>query len=302
MSPTSKNDSRKNAGQKVAHLLDVIETVRRLRAPDGCPWDRAQTHQSLRPYVIEEAYEVVDALDQIHSSADLAQDSKRNPFREELGDLLMQVLLHSEMASEANAFDVYEVAEALNDKLIRRHPHVFGEVKADSVESAFQTWEKQKAKEKAAKTDASVLDGVPRGLPSLQRAARVLEKVTKVGFQWSDMQGPLAKVDEELNEFKAEVLALDRAEKEDHGKREELRKKLEHELGDLLFTLCNVAYLMKISPEDALRTTLKRFENRFRYVEKGLKNEGKLPEQATLAEMDRYWDEAKEKEKKGEAL
>lgn len=277
--------------QALAHL---IETVHRLRAPGGCPWDRAQTHQSLRQYLIEEAYEVLDVLDQVDSSETLRRDEKvRGAFREELGDLLMQVVLHAEMASEVGAFDLYQVAASLDDKLVRRHPHVFGEVKADSEESAFQTWEKQKAKEKAAKPDASVLDGVPRGLPSLQRAARVLEKVTKVGFQWSDIQGPLAKVDEELGEMKAEVLALEK-----DPKNETLRERVEHELGDLLFTLSNVAYLLKVNPEDALRKTLKRFEGRFRHVERRLRDQGRTPEQSDLEEMDRYWDEAKALEKK----
>lgn len=279
---------------KLAALAELIQTVHRLRAPNGCPWDRAQTHQSLRQYLIEEAYEVLDVLDRIHSTEDLKQEQVKGAFREELGDLLMQVLLHSEMTREEGAFDIYDVASGLNDKLIRRHPHVFGDVKADSAESAFATWEKQKAKEKSSKPDASILDGVPKGLPSLQRAARVLEKVTKVGFQWKDMTGPLGKIDEELSEFKAEVLAVDRAEDEE---KEARRKKLEHEFGDLVFTLCNVAWLMKINPEDALRSTLVRFESRFKHVERRLRSQGKAPEQSSLEEMDKYWDEAKSLEK-----
>jgi tetrapyrrole methylase family protein/MazG family protein len=271
--------------------------------------------------VIEEAYEVLDVLDQIQTDADLKKDSVRAAFREELGDLLMQVVLHSEMTREAGAFGIDDVVAGLNDKLIRRHPHVFGESKADSVETAFQTWEKQKAKEKSANPDASVLDGVPKGLPGLQKAARVLEKVTKVGFQWEDMQGPLAKVEEELAEMKEEVLALEKlvqSEKAAAAARANpspspaaatpsaltsadataaQRKKLESEMGDLFFTLCNVAFLMKVSPEDALRSTLARFESRFRHVERSLKKTGKLPEQSTLEEMDRYWNEAKQLER-----
>jgi tetrapyrrole methylase family protein/MazG family protein len=275
----------------LSNFDQLVETVHRLRAPGGCPWDRAQTHQSLRPYLIEEAYEVLDVLDQVATPEDL---KKQTPaLREELGDLLMQVVLHSEMTHEAGAFGIDDVVAGLNDKLIRRHPHVFGDAKADSVESAFQTWEKQKAKEKASNPDASVLDGVPKGLPALQKAARVLEKVTKVGFQWEDMQGPLAKVEEELGEMKTEVLALEKNPKD-----EAQRQKLAGELGDLFFTLCNVAFLMKISPEDALRSTLARFESRFRHVERALKKTGKLPEHSTLAEMDRYWNEAKELERK----
>lgn len=242
--------------------------------------------------MIEEAHEVLDVLDEIRSQEDLKKEKVRLAFQEELGDLLMQVLLHSEMTREAEAFDIYDVAAALDDKLIRRHPHVFGETKADSEESAFQHWEKQKAKEKASNPNASVLDGVPKGLPALQRAARVIEKVTKVGFQWSDMHGPLAKVEEELGEFKAEVMALEKVDPKS-PEADALRKKVQNELGDLLFTLANVGYLMKINPEDALREQLHRFESRFKHIERRLKDQGKMPEQSNLEEMDRYWNEAK---------
>ncbi|MCM2323998.1 MAG: nucleoside triphosphate pyrophosphohydrolase [Oligoflexia bacterium] len=269
-------------------LARLVETVHRLRAPGGCPWDRAQTHQSLRQYLIEEAHEVLDVLDRIQSAEDLKNEAIRGAFREELGDVLMQVVLHSELTREAGAFDFYDVAETLNEKLIRRHPHVFGDVKADDADSAFASWERQKAKEKAAKPEAGSLDGLPRSLPALQRTARVIEKVTKVGFQWDDMAGPLAKLEEELDELKAEVRAL-----EQDPKNEARRRKLEDELGDVLFSVCNVGYLMKVNPEDALRGTLSRFERRFRHVEKRLKELGKLPEQSTLEEMDRFWDEAK---------
>jgi tetrapyrrole methylase family protein / MazG family protein len=266
----------------------LVQTVHRLRAPGGCPWDRAQTHQSLRPYLIEEAYEVLDVLDRIGTVEDLRDETVRSAFREELGDLLMQVLLHSEMAQEAGAFGIEDVARGLDEKLVRRHPHVFGDVKADSADTAFQNWEKQKAKEKAANPDASSLDGLPRGLPSLQRAARVIEKVTKVGFQWPDLQGPLGKVDEELAELRAEVLRLESSPQD-----EALRARVSAELGDLLFTLANVGYLLKINPEDALRAQLQRFERRFRHVEKRLRESGRGPEQSNLEEMDRFWEEAK---------
>ena len=273
-----------------------MKTVHRLRAPGGCPWDRAQTHQTLRQYLIEEAHEVLDVLDEIKSTEDLKKEKIKLAFREELGDLLMQVLLHSEMTNEEGAFGIYDVAATLNEKLIRRHPHVFGEAVASNEETAFQSWEKQKAKEKAHLPNASVLDGVPKGLPALQRAARVIEKVTKVGFQWSDMHGPLAKVEEELGEFKAEVLALEKTEK-GSADFEKLQTQVKNELGDLLFTLANVGYLMKINPEDALREQLHRFEGRFKHIEARLREQGKSPEQSDLKEMDRYWSEAKMLEK-----
>ncbi|MBC7692046.1 MAG: nucleoside triphosphate pyrophosphohydrolase [Methylotenera sp.] len=264
----------------------LFETVHRLRAPGGCPWDRKQTHQTLRPYVIEEAYEVLDVLDQINTPEDLKKDSVKAAFREELGDLLMQVVLHAEMTHEAGVFDVYEVAEALNEKLIRRHPHVFGDVQANDADSAVASWEKQKAKEKADKPQSSVLDGVPRGMPTLQRAGRVIEKVTHIGFQWKDIHGPIEKVEEEVRELKAELLAT-----------EVKKDRVEAELGDLFFSLCNIAFLTKVSPEDSLRSFLRRFETRFRHVETRLKETGKSPDQSTLEEMDVYWNEAKAIEK-----
>jgi tetrapyrrole methylase family protein/MazG family protein len=284
-----------NLPEKTQALTDLIETVHRLRAPGGCAWDRAQTHQSLRQYLIEEAYEVLDVLDQIGSSEDLKKEKIRLAFQEELGDLLMQVVLHSEMTRESGDFDIYQVAQGLNEKLIRRHPHVFGDVKADTEESAFQNWEKQKAKEKASNPEASVLDGMPKGLPALQRASRVIEKVSKVGFQWSDLEGPLEKIDEELREFRVEIENYNRvsSEEKSHEVKSQAKTKLQTELGDLLFSLCNVAYFLKLSPEDGIRGTLGKFEARFRHVEKRLKALGKTPEQSNLKEMDQFWDEAK---------
>lgn len=269
----------------------VVETVHRLRAPGGCPWDREQTHQSLRPYLIEESAEVLDVLDQIRSPDDLKDPTLSAAFREELGDLWMQILLHSEMAREAGAFDIHDVARALNDKLVRRHPHVFGEVQVTGSDEVLQNWEKIKQSEKTAKKK-SALDGVPKSLPALQRCEKVIDKVSKVGFQWPNAQGPLAKVEEETRELRAEVEAYEKAPTP------ERRVKIEEELGDLLFTVCNVAYLMKVRPEDALRTMLGRFERRFRYVEEKLDAQGKAPGTSSLAEMDVLWDEAKKNERK----
>lgn len=280
-------------------IADLIATVHKLRAPGGCPWDRAQTHQSLRQYLIEEAYEVLDVLDQIETPKDLKSEKTKTSLREELGDLFMQVLLHSEMANEEGVFDIYDVAKALDEKLIRRHPHVFGPAKTDTTsgteEAALQSWEKEKAKEKASDLNASILDGVPRGLPALQKASRVLEKVTKVGFQWNDMQGPIEKVEEELAELKVELLKLEKITEEQD--QTAARKRVEDEMGDLFFTLCNISYLLKINPEAALRGTLDRFQKRFRHVERKLKEKGKTPEQSNLQEMDLHWDEAKKLEK-----
>ena len=265
-------------------IRELIQTVHQLRAPNGCAWDRAQTHQTLRPYLIEEAYEVLDVLDKISTPEDLKKDSVRLAFVEELGDLLMQVILHSEMTNEVGAFSIDDVAKNLNDKLIRRHPHVFGDVKAASEETAFQTWEKQKAKEKASNPEASIFDGLPKGLPSLQRASRMIEKAAKVGFVWKDLSGPLAKLEEELSELKEAIESKN-------------TQNIESELGDLVFGICNLSYMMKLSAEDALRGTNQRFESRFRHVERRLKDMGKTPEQSTLEEMYALWDEAKKLER-----
>jgi tetrapyrrole methylase family protein/MazG family protein len=282
-------------GLEALHYL--VETVHRLRAPGGCPWDQAQTHQSLRKFLIEEAYEVLDLLDQIDSKESLNDPKLRASFQEELGDVLMQVVLHSELTAEAKVFNFFDVAQGLADKLVRRHPHVFGDIKADSADAALQSWEKQKATERATKTEASVLEGVPRNLPALQKAARVIEKVSQVGFQWSDLEGPIEKLHEELHEFETEARALQSLPKADPT-REALKKRAEAELGDLLFSVANVAYLLKLNPEEALRSTLGRFQGRFQHIERRLKEQGRSPEQSNLEEMDRYWNEAKELEKK----
>lgn len=283
---------------KLVELAAVIQTVHRLRAPGGCPWDRKQTHHSLRPYLIEEAYEALDALDAVTDSAALQNPAVNLPLQEELGDVLLQVLLHSEMASEIGAFDISAVAKTLREKLIRRHPHVFGDAAAANADDALAQWEKQKKEEKARKSaigEASALDGMPRSLPALQKAARVIEKVTKVGFQWPDLQGPLGKVDEEWRELRTEIDALQAARSD--VEKTAARERVAQELGDLLFTLANVGHLLGVAPEDALRAQLARFERRFRYMERRLHAAGKEPSQSSLAEMDTYWDEAKRREK-----
>ena len=286
----------KSSTESPNHFDTLVQTVHRLRAPGGCPWDRAQTHQSLRPYLIEEAYEVLEAIDHLPgqgSDPDSVHKSKPqiNAFCEELGDLLMQVLIHSEIAKEAGLFSIQDVIQGLNDKLIRRHPHVFGDTQAKDADAALANWEKQKAKERETQSKKSVLDGLPKGLPSLQRTERMIEKVTKVGFQWKNLEGPLDKLDEELSELKSEI-----------SKPNKNQTAVEAELGDLLFSVCNVASFLKVHPEDALRGTLSRFESRFRHVERRLQEQGKQPEHSTLEEMDLLWEEAKSNETKKSGL
>jgi tetrapyrrole methylase family protein/MazG family protein len=267
----------------------AVDTVRALRTENGCPWDRAQTHQSLRTYLLEETYEVLDALDR------LGQPGAYEELKDELGDLLLQVLLHSQIAEDDGKFNVNDVARNLAEKLVRRHPHVFGGAKVESADDVSRQWAKIKQKEKKKE---SALDGIPSHLPALQKSLKVIERVSKVGFQWPDLKGPLDKVREELGEFLAEVEKLGVSVNRDTELTFAQKTKLEAELGDLFFTLSNVAYFLQLNPEDALRSMLARFERRFRHVEKRGKEAGKVPEDMTLAEMDTYWDEAKALEKK----
>jgi tetrapyrrole methylase family protein/MazG family protein len=277
-------------------ILNLLKTVHKLRAPDGCPWDRKQTHQSLRPYLVEETYEALEILDQLDPNLTLKnQEPLSKKLREELGDILMQVVLHAELAEEVGAFSFQEIAQSLDQKLISRHPHVFGDRKAANAEEAVGVWEQQKRKEREALPEPeSVLAGIPRGLPGLLRAQRVIEKVTRVGFQWPTLEGPLQKLEEELGEFQREVAKVTKdAPIEKLQVSPQVRTRLEEELGDLFFSLCNVAFALKISPEDALRGMLKRFESRFRWVETEVRKAGKEPQDCTLEELDRYWDQAK---------
>lgn len=264
----------------------VVETVYRLRAPGGCPWDQKQTPQTLRPYLIEEAYEVLEVLDQIDSLEKLKEPKLRDALKEEFGDVLMQVLLHAEIAREAGGFSFADVARTLDEKLIRRHPHVFGESTVKDADDVVKKWDQIKAGEKASSGEApkSTLDGIPKGLPALSRAEKTIDKVTKVGFQWPDVEGPLGKLEEEIKELSAAIRA---------GK----QKDIEEEIGDLLFSVCNVAFMTKTRPEDALRGFLAKFENRFRHVENSILAGGKTLQESTLAEMDRHWDEAKRRER-----
>ncbi|WP_138496106.1 nucleoside triphosphate pyrophosphohydrolase [Paenibacillus pinistramenti] len=258
------------------------EIVGILRSPGGCPWDREQTHASLRKNLIEEAYEVLETID---------EDDPEH-MQEELGDLLLQVMLHAQIEEEEGTFNVFDVINGLNEKLIFRHPHVFGDRSAGDAEEALVNWEAMKAEEKRRKgqkpEDASALDGVPRELPALMKAYKLQKKAAKVGFDWPDAGGALAKLEEELAELKKAV-------------EESLpASEIELELGDVLFSVVNAARFVGADPEEALSRTSRKFVSRFRYVEQRLKERGKTPEQSTLAEMDEIWDEAKRQEYAGE--
>ncbi len=244
---------------------DVVSLARRLRAPGGCPWDREQTFESLRAYVIEEAYEVVQAIE-LGDTRGLV---------EELGDFLFQVVFISQIASEEGKFNVSDVIESLHDKLVRRHPHVFGEKKAGDSEEALKTWNAEKLKEKKGK---SALAEIPKNMPSLMRAQRAGEKASRAGFDWDDLPPVLAKVKEEISELEREM------EKGDSDKAAQ-------EWGDLIFSMVNLARHLKIDAEIASREAVEKFVNRFSVLEKRVSERGKRIEELSLEQLDKIWRE-----------
>ncbi|UCH29936.1 MAG: nucleoside triphosphate pyrophosphohydrolase [Myxococcales bacterium] len=255
-------------GESLAGLVELMQT---LLGPNGCPWDREQTLESLRQYVIEEAHEVADAIDQ----------GKPEMLREELGDLLLQVVFQAALAEQQGWFDIDGVVEAISDKLVRRHPWVFGDEDVDDASGAINSWEAIKAKEKK---ERGALSGVPTALPALLRAVRIGEKASAVGYDWPDAGGPRAKIDEELQELD------EAAEKGD-------RAALEHELGDLLFALATYGRKQGIDPEAVLRASLNRFSSRFRHCELAAKAEGKDLRDYDEADLDEMWERAKAAER-----
>lgn len=260
------------------------EIVQILRSPEGCPWDREQTHASLRKNLIEEAYEVLETID---------EDDPEH-MCEELGDLLLQVMLHAQMEEEIGTFTVYDVIATLNEKLIRRHPHVFGENKAEDADEALVNWNAMKAEEKRKKgidvTKQSVLDGVPRELPGLMKALKLQKKAATVGFDWSEVHDVLAKVEEEFQELREAI-----ANPSEEGARDRLE-----ELGDVLFSIVNVARFLKVDPEEAIAQTNRKFVQRFSYIEDQLRLRGLSFEQTGLQEMENLWQEAKKVAKPGQ--
>lgn len=259
----------------------LLALMARLRDPDGgCPWDLEQTWATIAPYTVEEAYEVADAI-QRNDAADL---------REELGDLLFQVVFHSRIAEEAGLFDFNDVADAITAKMIRRHPHVFGEAEERTAESQTVAWEVQKAAERAAKgADRSgVLDDVPAGLPAMTRAVKLTRRAARVGFDWNRIEDVTGKLREELAELEVEIAAGDRVKATD-------------ELGDLLFVCANLARKLDIDPEDALRGANAKFTRRFRHIETSVAGSGQALDQVGLEAMENLWDEAKQIERHAEA-
>jgi ATP diphosphatase len=260
--------------EPLARLLAVMAWLRDRQ--HGCPWDIDQTFRTIAPYTIEEAYEVADAIERDDLPA----------LKEELGDLLLQVVYHAQMASEAQAFDFADVAAAIADKMVDRHPHVFADARIDTAEAQTVSWEARKAAERAAKqagvAPAGTLDGVARALPALLRAEKIQKRAARVGFDWAETGPVIDKIEEELGELRAELTAgtIDPARVTD-------------ELGDVLFAVANLARHCKVDPEAALRATNDKFERRFRHIERRLAEQGRKPVDASLEEMETLWVEAK---------
>jgi tetrapyrrole methylase family protein/MazG family protein len=250
-----------------------VEIMARLRSPEGCPWDRQQTHRSLKKYVIEETYEVVDAID-----AGDAED-----LCGELGDLMLQILFHAQLAKEEGVFDIEDVLDGISTKLIRRHPHVFGQTEVAGAEEVLHNWDQIKMQEKGMETRASILDGVPKTLPALARAMEISKRAARAGFEWPNLEAVFAKLEEEVSELREEIYTGD-------------DKRIAEEIGDLLFTIVNVARWMKVDPEDALRAMTMRFASRFRQIEEAAREAGRPLEEMTIEEMDAVWDRAKEEQ------
>lgn len=255
----------------------LMNLMRRLRAPGGCPWDAEQTHESLKRYLLEETYEVLEAID----------SKSTKMLKEELGDLLLQSVFHAVIAEEHGEFTMDDVLQVLSDKLIRRHPHVFADLKVDTIDDLVANWERIKKGEKGEER-LSALSGVPPQLPALLRAQKITEKASRVGFDWDHVDPVFAKVLEELKELEETLFTGD-------------QERMEAELGDLLFAIVNLGRFLSINPEDALRKTIARFVSRFHHVEESLHAEGMTLAEASLEQMDSLWEEAKKAERNEKA-
>ncbi len=261
-------NSSEDHGHEFEKLLEITKALR-----ERCPWDKKQTMKSLKPYIIEEAYEAVEAIDE--------EDPEK--IKEELGDVLFQVVLQSQIAGEKNLFDIGGVLEAISKKMVSRHPHVFeADTEIKTAEDVVEKWQEHKKRE--GKLKLSILEGIPAGMPALMRAEKVQKRAGREGFDWERAEDVLEKLDEEIKEFKEAV-------------KKENRDEMEEEIGDILFSVANVARFLKVRPEEALRKTTEKFISRFGYMENKAKERGIEFRQLTLKGMDALWDEAKRKEK-----
>ncbi|MBI1390218.1 MAG: nucleoside triphosphate pyrophosphohydrolase [bacterium] len=258
-------------------FLELVDIMARLRGEGGCPWDREQTHLTLKKYLIEEAYELLESID----------DGDDAAMTEECGDVLLQVVFHAQLAAEEGRFDIHDVTASICDKLIRRHPHVFGDRDARDSSEVLRNWEADKRKEKPERT--SILAGVPRGLPALMQAHEIQKKAARVGFDWERIDEVFDKVEEEWREFR-------------EARESMAPEKIAEELGDLLFAMVNVARYVEVNAEEALAKTNKKFIRRFQHIERHAARQEKKLEQMTLFEMDELWEEAKRLEREADVM
>jgi MazG family protein len=297
----------KSTGERFERAVSIMA---RLRAPGGCPWDREQTFDSIKPYTLEETYEVLEAID----------NRDWDELKGELGDLLLQVLFYSEMAQEQGSFSIDDVLERLSDKLVDRHPHVFGDVKAESSSDVLRNWEALKAEEKKRRLEAgggkaakdegkaeSVLSGVSSGIPALLEAFKLSSRAAHVGFDWPSIEGLFDKLHEETEELRENLKEFPAPGPQPQsrgvagsGKQkvpDELRARLEDEVGDLFFVLVNIARYLSLDPESSLKRTNRKFKQRFQWVEEQLRLSGRGPQQASMEELESLWQQAKRREK-----
>lgn len=253
-------------------LQELLKIMEALRGEKGCPWDKKQSRDSVKPYIIEEAYELYEAI----------EENDAGKIKEELGDLLFQIVFQCQLAKENGEFEMSDVIDGIGRKMIDRHPHVFGDAECRTPEEVLKQWEVLKKKE--GKLRESILEGIPKAMSSLLRAHRLQKRAAQVGFDWEKIDDVLLKVDEEMSELKEALKTKDRVE-------------MEEELGDILFMLVNLSRFISVNPEDALRRTISKFIHRFRYIEMNAAEQGKTLSEMTLAQMDKLWDEAKEKER-----
>jgi len=262
---------------------DLIALMTRLRSPEGCPWDREQTYTTLAPMLLEEAYEAFEAADE-------ARAGNPSELRDELGDLLFQIVFYSQVARERNDFTINDVIESIYSKMVRRHPHVFGNVQAENSAAVLRNWEAIKAAEKREKKpdgNESILDGVPAKAPALMEAHQLSTKAARIGFDWEKLEDIFAKLQEELAELRAAIKAHQSTNDEaDH-------QRVRQELGDLIFAVTNIARHLQVEPEAALKLTNRKFRQRFAYIEQKLREQGRPFESTTLAELETLWQEAK---------
>ncbi len=273
-----------------ASFTDLVALMARLRSPEGCPWDREQTYQSLAPMLLEEAYEAFEAVEE-------AREGRPKELRDELGDLLFQIVFYAQVAGERGEFTIDDVVEAIHSKMVRRHPHVFGDTQARDSAEVLRNWEAIKAEEKRlngstskpskeAEADSSVLDGVSTKAPALMEAHQLSTKAARVGFDWQRLEDIFAKLHEEIDELHQAISEQARSERKDETH-------VREEIGDLLFAVVNIARHLRVEPEAALKLTNRKFRRRFRHVEQGVRAGGLALDQATLDEMETLWQEAK---------